>query len=76
MKPWLSTMPVAGDSSALVQCRLGSSASASARVSTRMPSTPLISARRLMSDRRESSSALVATMSLPQLAWGTPFSAQ
>ena len=48
MKAWLSMMPVTGDSSALVQGRFGSSAIASAAVSTRMPSTPFASARRLM----------------------------
>ena len=69
-------MPVAGDSSALVQVRSGSSAIASAAVSTRMPSTPLASARCLMPASIASSRASVATISLPQLMCGTPFSAQ
>ena len=49
---------------------------ASAAVSTRMPSTPFASARRLMPASNASSSALVATISLPQLRCGTPFSWQ
>jgi hypothetical protein len=69
-------MPVAGDSSAEVQASAGSIARASAAVRTRMPSTPLASARALMPARRASSSAEVATMSLPQLRCGTPRSRQ
>ena len=76
MNAWLSMIPVTGDSSALVHDRSGSIAIASARVSTRMPSTPFASARRLMPASIASSSALVATISLPQLTCGTPFSAQ
>ena len=76
MKPWLSMMPVAGESKALVHDRLGSSAIASAALSTRMPSTPLVSARCLIPASIASSRAFVATISLPQLRCGTPFSMQ
>ena len=76
MKLWLSMIPVAGDSSALVHDRFGSRAIASAAVRTRIPSTPLTSARCLMPASIASSCGLVATISLPQLMWGTPFSAQ
>ena len=69
-------MPVTGDSSALVQDRFGSISIALAALSTRMPSTPFTSARRLMPASIASSSAFVATISLPQLACGTPFAAQ
>ena len=69
-------MPVAGDSSAAVQCRLGSIAIASAALSNRMPSTPLASARPLISASMALSASLVATISLPQLRCGTPCSAQ
>ena len=69
-------IPVAGDSSALVQTRFGSSATASAAVSTRIPSTPLASARCLIPASIASSWAFVATINLPQFTCGTPFSAQ
>ncbi len=68
-------MPVLGDSSAAVHCRLGSMAIASAALSSRMPSTPLASARPLISVSFSLSASLVATISLPQLRCGTPCSA-
>ena len=69
-------MPVRGDSSAAVHWRLGSIAVASAALNSRMPSTPLASARPLISASFSLSASLVATISLPQLRCGTPCSAQ
>ena len=71
-----SMMPVLDDSSAAVQCRLGSIAMASAALSSRMPSTPLASARPLISASFSFSASLVAAISLPQLRCGTPCSWQ
>ncbi len=76
MNPWLSTIPVTGESSAAVQASAGSIARASAAVSSRMPSTPFASARALIAARRPLSSSDVATISLPQLRCGTPRAAQ
>ena len=67
-------IPVIGDSKALVQRSAGSIAVASSRVSTRIPSTPFVSARCLMPASIASSCSLVATISLPQFSCGTPFS--
>jgi len=69
-------MPVAGERSAEVQARLGSSARAAAAGSTRIPSTPFASARAWMPASLPSSSPEVATISLPQLRCGTPRSRQ
>ena len=67
MNPWLSTIPVVGDSSAAVQNRFGSSAFASAAPTSRIHSTPFASARARMPGSSAASSALVAAISLPQL---------
>ncbi len=69
-------IPVLGDSSAAVQWRLGSIARASPALNSRMPSTPLASARPLISASLSFSASLVAAISLPQLRCGTPCSAQ
>ena len=63
------------DSHAFMLALQGDAENAGA-LSTRMPSTPFASARRLMPASIASSSAFVATISLPQLACGTPVSAQ
>ncbi len=65
-------MPVDGDSRAAVHASAGSSARASAPVSGRRSSTPLAAAAARMPASRVSSSASVATISLPQLLNATP----
>ncbi len=54
----------------------GSKSRISAPVSRRTPARPLAAPRRSSSSSRGSSSAEVATISLPQRSWAIPSSAQ
>ena len=76
MKAWLSTMPVEGESRALVQARFGSSARASAARETRMLGDAVRRRARLDRGQHPVLVSEVATISLPQLLNGTPFSLQ
>ena len=76
MKAWLSMMPVEGDNRAAVQDSAGSIASASSRESRARSGTPLAAARPWIASSLPASSSFVATISLPQRAWGRPRSRQ
>jgi hypothetical protein len=73
MKPWLSTMPVLGDSKAATHW--GASAGSSSRAwapLSHCTGTPLASARCCKVWRACASAGFMATTSLPQRLWFTP----
>ncbi len=76
MKPWLSMMPVEGESRAATHATSGSSARAALEPSGSRSVTPFLAAVSLMAASLGSWLSLVATRSLPQRACATLFSAQ
>ncbi|MNS23202.1 hypothetical protein D3C86_1348050 [compost metagenome] len=76
IRPWLSMMPVEGESSAAWHSSCGSSARAASRLSSAMSCTPLASALARMPSSVATCAALVATISLPQRWCGTWWEAQ
>ena len=76
MKPWLSMMPVEGESSAATQASSGSSACAALPPMGSRSVTPFLAAVSWMAASLANWLSCVATSSLPQRACGTLFSAQ